>query len=52
MIVKVSTIINTTPEVFWKEIQKPKSLQYISAPIRIKSALTQNKIKPINNYYE
>jgi hypothetical protein len=33
MIVSISTILNVTPEVFWKEIQKPQSLQFISAPI-------------------
>jgi hypothetical protein len=33
MIVKVSSIIKTTPEILWEQIQRTKSLQYISAPI-------------------
>lgn len=33
MIAKISTIMNTTPELFWKEIAKPQSLQYVAAPI-------------------
>lgn len=33
MLVKISTTFNTTPEVFWKEIQNPSSLQFISLPI-------------------
>jgi hypothetical protein len=33
MIAKISTIMNTTPELLWKEITKPSSLQYVAAPI-------------------
>jgi hypothetical protein len=33
MIAKITTIIDTSPEKLWEEIQKPKSLQYVAAPI-------------------
>lgn len=33
MLAKISTIMDTTPECLWKEITKPKSLQYVAAPL-------------------
>jgi hypothetical protein len=33
MIAQITTIMNTTPELLWKEITKPSSLQYVAAPI-------------------
>ena len=29
----ISTKMNTTPEILWKKITKPQTLQYVSAPI-------------------
>ena len=33
MIARITTIMNTTPEILWKEIVKPSSLQFVAAPI-------------------
>ena len=33
MIARISTIMNTKPEIFWKLITKPQSLQYVAKPI-------------------
>ena len=33
MIAEISTIMKTTPELLWKEITRPQSLQYVAAPI-------------------
>ncbi|MFW6327516.1 MAG: hypothetical protein ACOC2F_04315 [Bacteroidota bacterium] len=33
MIASISTVMNTTPEGLWNKIRKPKSLQYVAAPI-------------------
>jgi hypothetical protein len=33
MIAKITTIMNTTPDLLWKKITKPSSLQYVASPI-------------------
>ena len=33
MIIKVSSIFNTTPDKLWKEIKNPNSLKYVSYPL-------------------
>ena len=33
MIAKITTIMNATPQMLWKELIKPSSLQYVAAPI-------------------